>query len=393
MCRLPPELVNLILSILDATTLRSFSLLSQESRQNALGFLFSHFRLNSSNVAQCELFFAKENHHLYSQIKKLTIEANSLTLINDKVLALLVSLAPQIHTLCLDGRTFGIEGLLDVIPWSEFVSPLWNFLRENFLRSIVSLEIIELTSMPVFHVLHSCPMLQHLHIRSNEGLIPSKVEDDQIIWSSSAPKLDLSLEGFDFSDFSRRYTLAHFLKLNGKRIASLHLGSYRGNAFHSSLNFLCTFTQFITNLQHLSLGRDYFHDFNPNHHYSTWLPFAMFPQLETLSFTILFPSGASIWFDWLAGALKSSISYSKTSAIPLKKLHFTIIHLSLSPQETASLPKNFDDLANHSGLSCTVEFSVSVLEGSENIQSLFDELRVFFPSWDQSRRLKLWVQY
>ncbi|KAH8834652.1 hypothetical protein DL96DRAFT_1704244 [Flagelloscypha sp. PMI_526] len=388
----PLEIIDLTLTFLDICTLRTCLLVSPGVRVSAQRLLCSHLNLSAGTMAQCELISADGNRHLYNRIKKLTIQADALPVINEMALTLLASLGRQIEFVRLDGRLYGNQGIQKVIPWSDLPSALWDCLHKHILPHIVSLEILELAGMPLFRVLRSCKLLRYMHIRSSEGVISSPIEDKSSIPYSLTQTLDLSLESFDSEDFTRTCSLAQCVEHNAGRITSLHLGSYRGFSFPTTLEFLRPFPQFTAYLQHLSIGRDCFLAVDGKGSCYNWLPFALFPRLETLSCTIFFSSGSSIWFDWMAGALKCGISSSQTLILPLKKLRFNIIHLSLLPHEAASLPKDFDDLANHSGLSCTVEFRVSALEGSKNNQSLFRELRENFPSWDQRRRLMLWIE-
>ncbi|KAH8834649.1 hypothetical protein DL96DRAFT_1704241 [Flagelloscypha sp. PMI_526] len=391
MSSLPSELFQPILASLDFHTLQSCSFVSRSFRVCTQGFLFSHLKLSSGAVAHCEFFLAEENYNLYRRINKVTIQADAFLVIASKVLGLLDALGPQIRTLCLEGWKSADVRLTNEVPWSTLPPVLWNSLQRHVMPFIVSLEISELGGMPLFTILRSCPLLRYLDLRSEEYPIPSLVEEDSYAPYSPTQALELSLGPFYNDDFSPKRTLAQFIQSNGECINSLHLRSYCGGYVPTSLNFLRPFPQFTANLQYFSIGIDWFHSVSGAGPEYKWLPFAMFSRLETFSCTINFSSSSHIWFDWISNSLKSGISLSHTSTLSLKKLRYEIVHIPLS-LERKKFPNDLNDLAHDPGLSCSMEFSVSVTESRETSQSVFASLRDCFPFWDEGQRLKLWIQ-
>ncbi|KAH8834132.1 hypothetical protein DL96DRAFT_1676351 [Flagelloscypha sp. PMI_526] len=249
---------------------------------------------------------------------------------------LLIKLGTHISTLRIEGEFTDQEWDYErSIRWEDLSPTLCHCLYEHIMPSLKILELPGVACVPVFQILRKNPLLRHIHLGSEDG-------------------------PFEEHDFRPDTELSKFIKYNEGNIATFHLdGDY---SFSSSLEFLSPFPEFTSHVLHISIGH------------------GMFERAK--------------WFNWIAKSLHPALISLETSALPLKKLHLTVTpgDALQRPTENQVMTNELNNLAHNSRLSCSLEFSVSVSKGYDKFQSVFENLREFFPSWDQMGRLKLWVE-
>ncbi|KAH8834656.1 hypothetical protein DL96DRAFT_1581223, partial [Flagelloscypha sp. PMI_526] len=391
--RCPPELFYQILVALDDPTLRLSCLVNQQFYSLAQGLLC---RLHLSGTlerlfGQCNFFLADENQHLYSRVRKLSLDLFALPVYGDEALpsqliTLLVKLGPQINSLHINGETFDDELSSNAIVW-KYLSPMFrSCIYQHLLPSVRFLKLSQVDGVPLFTILRNAPLLRHMHLGSDYGLVSSPLSEENSPLCAQGKITSLSVGPFNNqTDFHTDNTLAKFIEVNARNIHSLHLGSY-DNA--TTLRFLSSCPTFTQHLLHLSIGTDLF-NVATTHRLPDMLPLSMLPRLETLSLSIFFPYHSFLWFNWKAKCLQANTFTRKPSSLPLKKIYSSITYRSgtLGHIKLNDFTYNLDDLAQNPQLNCSMEFSVPISNGNEILQSIFADLRALFPSWDNAGRL------
>ncbi|KAH8834133.1 hypothetical protein DL96DRAFT_1579522 [Flagelloscypha sp. PMI_526] len=397
MSSLPPELVGQILSSLDDSNLRSCSLVSKEFCALSQEFLFCHLHVCATSEAlvdRCDFFLAEKNNRLCSRIRELSIDFDRFpdferdTPIIDQFTKLLIKLGSQISVLRIEGEFYDTdveEG--SSIFWEKISPELRYCLYENIMPSLRILELPRVASVPVFQILRRSPLLRHIHLGSEAGIISPYLDGEGGDPFFHRGVVSLSIGPFGERDFRPDTELSRLIKYHERNITTFQLGLLSDGHFPPSLEFL------------LSVSRVHFpcHSFFHRATLSTGLDplnVTIFRRLETFSCPMFFPYRASKWFNWIAMSLHPLVISHHTSAIPLKKLHFTVIPEDIvqRPIKGHSVVNELDYLAHNPYFSFSLEFSVTLSKGHEKVQSVFEGLREFFPSWDQMGRLKLWVE-
>ncbi|KAH8834136.1 hypothetical protein DL96DRAFT_1810474 [Flagelloscypha sp. PMI_526] len=395
----PPELAGCILSSLDGANLRSCSLVNKEFCMLSQDFLFCHLHVCATLPAlvdQCNFFLAEENNHLSSRIRELSIDFDEYPAFHEGDTAisqftkLLIKLGTQISTLRIEGEFTDYEWDYEIsVRWEDLSPTLCHCLYEHILPSLRNLELPGVANVPVFQILRKTPLLRHIHLGSDDGKISPYVVGEIRDVFFHQEVVSLSIGPFEEQDFRPDTELSKFIKYSEGNITTFHLsGTYRP----PSLEFLSPFPEFTSHVLRFSIGQEMFHrailSTSPDP-----LNLTVFQRLETFSCPITFPYRSSKGFNWIAKSLHSAIVSHQTLTLPLKKLYFPVTPEAASAIEDQNVTNGLDDLAHNAHLSCSIEFSVPISVGREKVQSVFEGLREFFPSWDQMGKLKLWVQY
>ncbi|KAH8834135.1 hypothetical protein DL96DRAFT_482198 [Flagelloscypha sp. PMI_526] len=403
MSSLPPELVGRILSSLDVTTLRSSCFVNKNFCVMSQDFLF--FRLSiratlKTLVAQCTFFLAEENNHLSGRVRELSIYFDSfLDFAGNRELAkltkLLTKLGSQIYSLRISGKIFDSElGFERSFRWEDLSPTLCTCLYEHIMPSLRILALPDVASVPVSQVLRKSPFLRHIHLGSEDGTISPDLVREISELCFHRDVISLPIGAFEEGDFHSNTELSELIKHSEQNIMPFQLGLLSDGRFSPSLEFLSPFPEFTSKVLYILLGQSLFLRVT----LSTVLDplnLTMFRRLETFSCPMCFPYRPSKWFNWIAKSIQLAIVSHHTSPLPLKKMHFTVTpeEASQRPTGNQAVANELNDLAHNSRLACSLEFSVSISKGHENVLSVCEGLREFFPSWDQTGRLKLWVKY
>ncbi|KAH8834654.1 hypothetical protein DL96DRAFT_1704246 [Flagelloscypha sp. PMI_526] len=396
MTTFPLELVRQILSLANGATLRSCSIVNKYFCVLSQEFLFYHLHLQpagETGLARCDFFLAKENRHLSSRVRKLSIVLDNLPVfegdtVPTQLTELLIQLGPQIYALQITGTSEAYRGRHTA--WMELSPVFRNCLSDYVMPYLKSLELPEFLLVHISEFLRNTPLLRHLHLDSgHHRTSPSLAgEDSEFIFPRGL--MSFSVGMFEELDFQTDHPLKRVIECSEGTITSFHLGTHWLDLYPLSLDFLSPFPGFTSHILRFSIGDDVFYEERAH----DLLNLTMFPRLETFSCPMCFQDRSPQWFNWVAKSLHRAILVQSSSILPLKRIQFT--SAPKKPMERPAvlntLENELNGLAHNPALACSLEFSVPISEGQEKVQSIFADLREFFPSWDQMGRLKLCVE-
>ncbi|KAH8834658.1 hypothetical protein DL96DRAFT_1551400 [Flagelloscypha sp. PMI_526] len=347
-----------------------FALVIAPKFETAVEFLFCHLHLQvtgatwKTQLSQCDFFLAKENDHLFSRIRNLSIDPEGLPVFEEnpvpaQLKRLLIKLGSQVNSLRITGAPNR--------GWKELSLAFRSCISTYVLPYLNILELPEFVMVPIFQLLQNTPHLRHLHLGSGMNPLSPNLVGESYKKSFYRGLVSLSVGPFEELDFHVETSLSKIIECSGGNIATFHLGSHWNDLCPPSLKFLSPFPDFTSHILHFSIGEDLFYQANQS----------------------------SQWFNWIAKSLHSTILSNSPATLPLKRLQFTSTpgDAIQRPIELYILENELDDLAHNPGISCSLEFRISLSEGQEKNEYIFTDLREdLFPAWDQMGRLKLWVE-
>ncbi|KAH8796857.1 hypothetical protein DL96DRAFT_1643383 [Flagelloscypha sp. PMI_526] len=393
---LPLDVLPDILESLTVHTLKNCSLVNHHFHQMTQGLLFSHLFLSSSTWRErCAFYLDSTNACRLAMVTKLSLNPDHLPVqdnVPPNLVELLVQLSSQIETLCIDGY-FLSDGRSDVAcaSWSYISSVFRECLCQHIMPSVTSLQLTELGELPLFSVLKSCPLLRHLQIGS-EFVNSTEVYLDGNITPCSLPDIvGLTLKPLSLPDLDMKRSLAHFIKSQGKRIASLRLVQPCSSDLRPGLDFLQPFPDLKGNLQHLYFG-DISDEYNEAEEFIkafNYSSVADFCALQTITIPIHIPWSKEEWDDWFHW-ISDYISSSSPPFPPLNTVRFSISLEGYYPDQFDGSPHLLDNLKD----SCPflLDFIVQNSVSSVTIDQTFTLVRATFPTWDEAARLNFWVE-
>ncbi|KAH8796831.1 hypothetical protein DL96DRAFT_1643316 [Flagelloscypha sp. PMI_526] len=402
MSALPLDILPGILDCLNFSTLKECSLVNHQFHQSTQKLLFSHLVICARTwEKKCQFFLNTAGKRRVSIIEKLTIEFNELPILEQyevptALISLVVELGPQIQSLCLNGyipedSSFPDQ---DAISWRSIAPIFRDCLCHHVMPSVTSLQWQEVGEVPLFSILSICPHLRCLHVGSEyvQSTDSFDIEDVEV---GSLPKtLNLTIQPFSEADLAATTSLAHFIKVSGRRIETLTIVPVFYAIPFAGVPFLRPFIEMQKHLRHLHLGLKVYEFITSKlvqgFASENLLPLASFVQLNSLTITIPTLSHkptSDRFFSWLSAV----ISFAGNS-IPetLTVIRFPLLPRPLWRETFDATPHALNYLQQRCHF--TLDFILTSSEGNEDIKRVFNRVRATFPSWDNAGKLKSWVE-
>ncbi|KAH8834471.1 hypothetical protein DL96DRAFT_1580672 [Flagelloscypha sp. PMI_526] len=390
MTSLPLDLLPHLLSSLDARDLEICSFVTWDFHHIARQLLFSQLTLCSKTWrAKCDFLLKDPESQLLKHTKSLTFLTQDMPIFtqNNEVPSLLISLLQKFQGHRI--KRFCIDSLSQEHAWSDLHTAFQNAITASVLPSILSLQLLGVTRIPLLTVLGQCPSAANISFSAESDYVGTYVDTRKTELSRDSNVTSLSVGIFGESDFSTTRTLAQYILLGGSKIISLELDQYCAPShFPKSFPFLEPFEALTQRLLHLSLGPQIYTIVVAEHGKSSPLALKMFPQLQTLQLSLLTEDNNdssenwTSWSEWIARMFEFNSKYPRS----LKILRF-LLHPGCERRQRTVL----DDVAAVSN------FQIHIcVDGHGNNAERFEDtvssIRSSLESWDANGKLKFWLR-
>ncbi|KAH8796809.1 hypothetical protein DL96DRAFT_1825614 [Flagelloscypha sp. PMI_526] len=311
--------------------------------------------------------------------------------VSSDLIALITQIGPKLHSFRIESLEYNHAGEALCLRWSGIGPWFLSTIFDHVIPFIHTLELIEVTLVPLLHILARAPRLRNITLSSVLDPISGICEYplSVVVDIPKVIKLDLTLWAFISDDLETGSHLGQLMQDFGKNISTLELRTPLDVYFPGIFDYFYKFEDLQGSLRVLFVGSNLYHRIVSPVNVTDVLHLEKFKNLQVLTLAIAVPKNSSDWmkwFDWLGICLKSERSIPKS----LRILRFSVAPNGFWDYKTIPfLHMNFNSFASSSRFS--LEFVASRVDGHEKNEVLFAMIRSCLRPWEEAGKLSFFV--